>query len=168
MASWEMVERAFRTIQDELNNPPITLLTPSRFEDVLGEALGTCDGKMIPEFNYVTARPNRPMEEIKNTLWHEVGHCLFPQKPHWWIECFAAKLARTPRRTLPHFMQTEAGQERRGVAAGRYSASYCHDLGELPGRSSLVATARLRVDHDEGLWARGGLPLNKDCPIGAL
>ena len=157
MASWKQVERTFTAILNELGNPTITLLTPSQFEYVTGKRLGGCSGKMVHKHFIVTVRRNRSMEHLKNTLWHEVGHCLFgPRKPHWWIECFAAKMAGTPRQRLPHFVQYAVGGERRGVAAGRYSAKYCHALDELPGRATLLKMARERavglvVDHEVDL-----------------
>ncbi len=35
---------------------------------------------------------------IKNTIWHEILHILFPSKRHWWIECAAQKLSHSYRR----------------------------------------------------------------------
>ncbi len=35
---------------------------------------------------------------IKDTIWHEILHILFPSKRHWWIECAAQKLSHSYRR----------------------------------------------------------------------
>ena len=58
-----------------------------------------------------------------STIYHEIGHHLWPNKPHWWIECFGEKMAG-------------------GGGRGYYSVMYNHSPEELPSRADLLKLAR--------------------------
>jgi len=124
MASWKQVTRSFETIKRELGSPEIELITPSEFKERTGASLGYFLGRAnLDGDKLITVKRNRPLGEIKNTLYHECLHILFRSRPHWWIECAAEKLSGA------------------GVR-GKYSSRYGHSPADLPSRVKLLQMIR--------------------------
>lgn len=99
------------------------LVTATEFEAITGSQLGAFWGRASREHRIIAVKYNRSLFAIKATLWHELAHVLFPSKPHWWVECFAAKM-------LP------------GADIGRYSRRYNHTPYDLPSKTKLLQLAR--------------------------
>lgn len=79
--------------------------------------------------------------QIANTIVHEIAHILWPNKPHWWVECFAEKVA--PKFGREGTRLLIASGEKRHV--GRYSKRYGHDIDELPSGKKCIEMARKRA-----------------------
>jgi len=79
---------------------------------------------------------------IANTIVHEIAHILWPNKPHWWVECFAQKVA--PKEGLKEARRL-ASLGYGNAYAGRYSRRYAHEIDELPGRAKCIGMARKRA-----------------------
>jgi hypothetical protein len=116
----------FLKVLKELEYPPIYLISPEQFntldpdpENQLGSACGIA-AKYYP---VICINPGMHGKERLNVIWHEVGHHLFPWKPHWWIECFANRMAR-------------------GGGTGVYSIRYKKNPDMLPDRRTLLEMAK--------------------------
>lgn len=118
-----MTDRTYVKILEELDWPPIYLVSPEQFEHVDGTKL---------EGDFGIAAVNQPVITIRkglrgrvkcNVIYHEIAHHLFPSKHHWWVELFAEKMAK-------------------GGGRGYWSHKYGHTIDELPPRSVLLKLAR--------------------------
>ena len=123
MTSWKKVDCCFNAILKKLGNPPIRLVQSGEFYKITGARLGGFDGRCHPMRRIITVKRNREFVEIKDVLWHEIAHILFPSKPHWWIECFAQKLSGSP-------------------LAGHYTSKYCKSVKDVPSKAKLLDLAR--------------------------
>ena len=123
MTSQKAIARSWASILREAGEPPVRLVAPAEFRERTGYGLNAYVGRASPQDGLIVVKKNRPLADIKNTLWHELLHILFPSRPHWWIECAAAILSRT-------------GQ------TGRYSRKYGHTPADLPPRAKLVRMCR--------------------------
>ena len=109
----------------------------ARLSPHLGRVMDNGDGFGLAHYRTF------PRERIANAIVHEIAHILWPSRPHWWVECFAARLA-PPCKDGP---------------AGRYSRRYCHDVFELPSRAECIRMARKRA---KGLFGSG--PSHQEAP----
>jgi hypothetical protein len=140
MASQAEVTRSFEAMLAELGQPPIRLVFASEWRLLAGRGIGSAEGRASRRGRVVTTRyRRRDLPTIETTLWHEVAHILFPHRPHWWIECYAARMTGGP--------------------TGRYSQRYRHTPDELPTRAELLvlgrrASRRLRRRVAEGASQR--------------
>lgn len=139
MTSWKVIDRSFRAILKKVGSPPIKLVSSGEFYEITGARLGSFCGRCSPKHRIVTVNRNRPLEDIKDTLWHEVAHILFPSKPHWWIECFASKMCGS--KPCGSWQRTKNGVMSSGVACGRYSLRYCKSKDDLPNKTKLLDLA---------------------------
>jgi len=121
--SKKQVFRSWEVIKRKAGNPPVQLVTETEYKQKCHFGLGGYIGRANPKNGLICVRYNRPLEDIKETLWHELLHCLFPSKPHWWIECAARRLS---------------GHESYYGWPGRYSRRYAHTPEDLPGKSELL------------------------------
>jgi predicted phosphoadenosine phosphosulfate sulfurtransferase len=69
------------------------LVRASEFKKITGSALGNYLGQMSEGHKVMAVMRNVSLDEIKNTIWHEIGHFLFKSKPHWWVELYANKMS---------------------------------------------------------------------------
>ena len=122
------VELEFGKMLSEIGcNGSIALLSNDDFKNLTGFGIGSCYGKCQFKYRVITVRiGNRPLIDIKNTLWHEIGHILWNNKAHWFIECFASVMNDDNR-------------------IGRYSTKYGHSKNDIPARGELLEMARKRI-----------------------
>ena len=125
MTSKKVVNRSFAAILNKIDNPPIRLVPEKEFGEIAGCTLGSYVGRASPYHKIIAVRYNRPLVNIKVTLWHEIAHILWPKKPHWWIECLAAKMT--------------------GGNIGKYSRRYAHNPSELPTKTKCLELAKKRT-----------------------
>jgi hypothetical protein len=134
------VWRSWQAILKQAGYPPLRLAFDSEWKAITGHSLGRAWGRASKKHLLVGVRyQGRTLEQVKETLWHEVGHILFPSKPHWWVECFGEIMAG------------------HGNGDNRYSQRYAHSPADLPGRAKLLALCRKaavrlqqRVDAEKG------------------
>lgn len=118
------VVRAFDKIMRQLDWPPIYLVSTAQFESVDGDRLMGDFGIASADHPIITVRRGLKGKILANTLWHEIGHKLFPSRRHWWIDAFGEKMAR-------------------GGGMGSYCKKYGHSVDDLPPRAELLRLARL-------------------------
>ena len=140
MISWKMIERSYKAILRKVGDPPIRLVQSGDFYRTTGARLGDFSGRCSIPLRIITVNRNRSLGHIKNTLWHEIAHVLFPSRPHWWIECFASKMSGSGE--CGSWIKVEDGIQTSGAACGRYSARYCKSKDDLPSRPRLLELAR--------------------------
>lgn len=117
------MNRTFLKILEELDWPPIYLVHEKQFEMTEGDKLQGDFGMSSCESRVITIRKGLRGRVLKNVLYHEAGHVLFPSKPHWWIENFAEVMAR-------------------GGGRGYWAKKYGKPVEDMPPRARLLALAR--------------------------
>jgi len=118
------MDRMFLRILKELGWPPIYLIPPEQFQSLDGDKVGALAwGIASIRYPTISLLPGLSKKPRINTIYHELAHHLWPWKPHWWIECFAEKMAE-------------------GGGRGWYSRHYNHTVDDLPSRDSLLRMAR--------------------------
>jgi hypothetical protein len=115
--------RTFLNILEELGWPNIYLIDSKQFEKVEGDSIKGNYGISSVDKPVITIKGGIRGRVLKNTIYHEIAHHLFPNKHHWWIECAAEKLAG-------------------GGGKGYWSSRYNHSIDELPVRSVLLEMFR--------------------------
>lgn len=118
---------------EELEWPRVYLLTPKQYEKVDGISVRGLYGISSVDYPVISIQKGLRGKVLSNTIYHEIGHILFPHRKHWWIECAAEKLAR-------------------GGGRGYYSMKYGHTVDELPSRAKvllLFKRASKRFNHDK-------------------
>jgi hypothetical protein len=71
------------------------LVTRSDFYEITGyKPCSNADGQCDTNLRIFWIKQNQNVLETKDTIWHEILHCLYPNLPEWWIECSAYKLSR--------------------------------------------------------------------------
>jgi hypothetical protein len=115
--------KTFKNILDELGWPNIYLISSEQFEHIDGDKMRGLYGIASDHEPVISINTGLRGRVLRNTLYHEIAHHLFPHRPHWWIECFAEKMAG-------------------GGGRGYYSNLTGHTPDELPTRTSLLAVAR--------------------------
>lgn len=115
--------RAWIKILEETGWPRVYLVTPEQFERIEGDKIKGADGIASETYPVITIRRGLTGKALKNTLYHELAHILFPHRQHWWVEAFAEKMAR-------------------GGGKGEFCTQYGHSPDELPPRKKLIESAR--------------------------
>lgn len=129
--------RTYLKILDELGWPNIYLVPPEQLERVEGEKLHgdfgmSSDYQPIITVHKGHRKETPPVEgglrgrKLKNVIYHEIAHQLWPHRRHWWIECFAEVMAG-------------------GGGKGWYSRHFGHSVDEMPSREYLLKLARRAV-----------------------
>lgn len=95
--------RSYLTILEELGWPKIYLVSDRQYRAIEGAGLyrdkhnkrwdDTYDGASGEEAPVVTLRHNLRGKRLRNTIYHEILHKLYPYWRHWKIECAAELLA---------------------------------------------------------------------------
>ncbi|GAH35626.1 unnamed protein product, partial [marine sediment metagenome] len=99
---------------------------PENFEKTTGHDLEGSIGFMDYYHRKITVLEDLSESETDMVIHHELGHCIYPEKPHWWVEVFAHKVSK-----------------RRGK--GTYTERYNHSNKDLPNREMLITDARERM-----------------------
>lgn len=107
----------------EIDFPPIFIISPEQFAHVEGAKLEGDYGIAASKYPVIAIRKGLRGRVKDNTIWHEVGHHLFPHWPHWKVEAFAERMAG-------------------GGGRGFYCTKYGHSVEEMPPRSYLLKLAR--------------------------
>lgn len=130
-----MWSKTLLRILKELNHPPVFLVPPEQFKSLEGDDLEDDYGISSEKcpFPIFTLRRGLRGKVLANVIYHEIGHRIFPYRQHWWIECYAQKMAR-------------------GGGAGYYSKKYGHTPDELTTRDKLIKTSiraseRLKLEY---------------------
>ena len=125
------VQRSFDTIMDTIcSSGSITMVSEKDLKILFGRGLGGFDGVSYLKTRIICLRQNKTSKETKTIIWHEVAHILFPNKPHWWIECFALKMTGS---TIDNSVYC------------RYAKKYCHSTDDLGSKKALLEMAIERV-----------------------
>lgn len=111
------------SILDELGRPMIYQLPPKQFEWVEGDKIHGLCGNSSVEYPVVTIHPGLRGKVRANTIYHEIGHKLFPSRPHWWIDLFGERMAR-------------------GGGRGYWATKYGKTLDDIQPRARLVVLSR--------------------------
>jgi hypothetical protein len=115
--------KVFDKILKELGWPRIYLVSPEQFHELEGWNPKDVWGGQGDKFPIITVvgKPDAKMK--KNIIYHEIFHHLFPNRPHWWIEVSAQKMAR-------------------GGGRGEYSIQSGHTIYDVPSRKIILELAR--------------------------
>ena len=94
------VQKIFDDIWEEAGYPPISLITETEYKRRTGCSIpsGACASSYYSE-KIFCIRQNYNLKEIKDSIWHEILHCLYQNMPEWWVECAAYKLSKNDRST---------------------------------------------------------------------
>lgn len=92
----EFLGITFDEILCEANYPPITLVDRKVFQTITGCKIDEISDGMSSSSNLIIwiNKNQQTYKELKDSIWHEILHCLFPYNPEWWIECCAYKLSK--------------------------------------------------------------------------
>jgi hypothetical protein len=118
-----VTSRTFLRILEELGWPKVYLIPPKQFFMGDGKKIRGSAGLAEIGENTITLLRGLRGKELSNTIYHEIGHHLFPYRKHWWIECAAERLAR-------------------GGGRGYWSIKYGHTVNEMPTRYELLKMFR--------------------------
>lgn len=118
-----MSSRTFLRILEELDWPNVYLVDPKQFEKVDGWNIRGSHGMAGRLHPIITIARGTRGKVLRNTIYHEIAHKLFPYRPHWWIECASERLAR-------------------GGGRGEWSILSGHTVDEMPPRNALLKTFR--------------------------
>ncbi len=126
--------RSYLKILEELGWPRVFLVSPKQYESIDGLNIykKDPDGSTYSGFSsdiapVITLRHNLRGKLLRNTIYHEILHILYPHWPHWKIECAAELLAR-------------------GGGRGYYSNKYGHTPEDLhKTREELLTQIRRQV-----------------------
>jgi hypothetical protein len=116
--------QTFLRVLEELDWPRVYLLSTEQFEKVDGSKIESDFGVSSVAYPVITIKKGLRGKVLLNVLYHEIGHILFPHRPHWWIECAAERLAG-------------------GGGKGYYSKKHEHSVDEMPTRSRLLKTFKI-------------------------
>lgn len=107
----------------ELDFPPVFLISTEQYEHIDGCSLEGDYGISSVKYPVFAIRKGLRGRVKENVIFHEIFHILFPNRPHWWIECAAERMAR-------------------GGGRGFWSARYGKTINDVPPRSRLLELAR--------------------------
>jgi hypothetical protein len=128
------IEKCFLDILNELGYPPIRLLSRKEFIKIAGLAKKHSFGMSCIWANAIWINRNHPSDsELKDTIYHEILHCLFPKLPEWWIELSAKKLSYN--KNLEH--------QANAIKLGKTTK-------DIPTRSQLLQMIKGTSDHING------------------
>lgn len=145
-----MAQKRFLKIIKELNYPPVFLIHHEQFamldgadkreENMVGDMVA---GIASVRYPVITVHPWLEDAEMRNTIYHEIAHHLWPWKPHWWIDLFGEKMAG-------------------GGGRGYWAAKNKKKLSDLPSRRTLLQMARrqgekLKIKYNMQNWLGGSL-----------
>jgi hypothetical protein len=130
-----MRTKEFNNILRELGWPRIYLITLDQYisldPDITHSNMRGTFGVANENFPVICIRTNLTGKVRRNTLYHEIAHQLWPNKPHWWIEAYAERMAG-------------------GGGKGYYCSKYGHSVDEMPSRKELLELSKRAVRRFNG------------------
>lgn len=99
------------------------MIDPKQFEHIEGVSLKGCHGISSTTYPVFAVHRGTQGKARLNTIWHEIGHLLFPSRPHWWIDLFGEIMAR-------------------GGGRGCWATKYSKTPVDMPSRADLLVMAR--------------------------
>lgn len=116
--------RTFERILSELDWPAVFLVSNQQFENTEGDKIHGSYGISAVSYPTITLNKGLRGKVLRNTIYHEIAHVLWPYRKHWWIYLFGEKMAG-------------------GGGNGGVKYTRGHTMDELPTRSRLLQLARL-------------------------
>ena len=128
--NWEKVKNIFKECKELLGNPDVELVHPEKWLEITDTPIeDDTVGMSSDYFKIITVVYGElSSSEIREVTFHEIAHILYPNKKHWWVECFASKIAKTRNWFCYH------------------AEKYGHSKKELPKRERLIEMARECVE----------------------
>ena len=115
--------RVFDQILQELGWPRIYLVSPEQFHEIEGWDPSDVWGGAGDKYPVITVVGKPSTKMRKNIIYHEIFHHIFPNRPHWWIEVAAQKLAR-------------------GGGRGEYTKLSGRTIYDVPDRETIIGLAK--------------------------
>lgn len=133
--------REFDRIMSDIGWPPIYLVSEVQMASVEPKSgrLAGADGMASDWHPIITVRRGMSGKYLRNVLWHEIAHHLFPHRTHWWVEAFAERMAR-------------------GGGMGDNCRKFGHSVDDLPDRERLLVLARRASERLKAKWAARTMP----------
>lgn len=127
--NWEKAQKIFKECKELLGNPDVDLVHPERWLEVTDEDIGDNVGMSSDYFKIVTVVYNElSLSEFREVSIHEIAHIIFPNKRHWWIECYSSVVAKTRNWFCYH------------------AEKYGHSKKELPKREKLIEMTIVKME----------------------
>lgn len=117
------MDKTFAKILEELDYPPVFLVSAEQFQNIEGMSLKESFGIASGKYPIIAIRKGLRGRVKLNTLYHEIGHHLFPHRPHWWVDNFGEVMAR-------------------GGGRGFWARKYKKPVEDMPSRRRLLQLAR--------------------------
>lgn len=125
---WETLKKLYAKYKELFGVPDVKLVDKNKWKQMTGETLGDNVGMSSDYLKLITVDPeDLKKSEIEEVTVHELLHVVFPNKPHWWIECASSKIARTKDAFL------------------HYAVIYGHTKDELPSRNELIEMVQAKA-----------------------
>jgi len=123
MVTWRRVKLIFEEILNEISHPDITMITMEKWTKTSGLRDVFKDehaGMAHTDYKVFTVRyATEDEKEIRDTIWHEILHIIYPHANHWWIECCAQRLSGSRGR-------------------GKFTKRYKRSVQEVPYRVDII------------------------------
>jgi hypothetical protein len=116
----------FLKILAELGYPPIWMISPEQFKHIEGVSVKGCYGISSTTYPVFTIDGGLRGKAKANTIYHEIGHLLFPNWPHWKIDLYGEIMAR-------------------GGGRGHWANKYGKKLEDMPNRAYLLKLSKRAV-----------------------
>jgi hypothetical protein len=123
----------FLKVLAELGYPPIFMIDPKQFEHIEGISLKGCHGISSTTYPVFAVHRGTRGKARLNTIYHEVGHLLFPHWKHWKVDLFGEIMAR-------------------GGGRGYWANKYGKTPADMPPRSELLRLARKASQRMKRKW----------------
>lgn len=119
MLPWKTINAEFWKAARKVGTPPVRLWS---WKSAEWRWRGTTRGTMglhhaAWPYSIIAFSPSQNLGNLRNSIWHEIGHALFPDKKHWWIEMYAYKMS---------------GYDYNGKYRGKEYGWFCQRYGKRP------------------------------------
>jgi len=96
---WERVEKIFKSILEEIDyKNDVMLVSPNFWDKVYPKSkIETRYGYSHLRDKIITVKYDIIIYEVRNSLWHELLHLIYPSKTEIWIDFLAGILAGNKR-----------------------------------------------------------------------
>lgn len=118
--------KAYTDILEEIGWPNIYLIPSKQFEHIDGDKIRGLYGIASDYQPVITVNTGLERKVLKNSLWHELAHHLWPSWRHWKVFLYGLIMAR-------------------GGGDWMRKEYYGHTVDEMPDRKKLLHMTRLAV-----------------------